>query len=121
DWNFWMATGPIRMAMRHNAEMIPCSIIDRGDWHFQIRLGPPVPETLLASGDASLVGKHLLDSMLPVWREHPAHCTKEFLRKFHRADLETTSVANEKLEELAYAGLSRETYNFPNAPQSSPS
>jgi lauroyl/myristoyl acyltransferase len=86
-WQFWMATGPIRMAMRQNAEIIPCSIIDRGDWHFRIHLGPPVPAALLASGDPLPVGKHLLDAMLPVWRAHPEHCTKEFLTKFHRADL----------------------------------
>jgi len=85
-WNLWMATGPLRMAMRQNAEMIPCTIIDQGNWHFQIRLGPPVPAPLISSGDATLVGQHLLDAMLPIWREHPEHCTKEFLRKFHRAD-----------------------------------
>lgn len=87
-WRFWMATGPFRMAMRQNAEMIPCTIIDRGNWHFQIRLGPPVPASLLSSGDEQLVGQHLLDAMLPVWREHPEHFTKEFVRKFHRADSE---------------------------------
>lgn len=85
-WNFWMATGPLRMAMRQNAEIIPCTIIDRGNWHFQIFLGSPVPASSIVSGDATLVGQHLLDAMLPIWREHPEHCTKEFMKKFHRAD-----------------------------------
>lgn len=98
-WQFWMATGPIRMAMRQNAELIPCSIIDRGDWRFQIRLGPPVPASLLAAGDPLHVGKCLLDAMLPVWRENPEHCTKEFLRKFHRADLK-----NNFSDELVHSG-----------------
>ena len=112
DWQFWMATGPIRMAMRHHAELIPCSIIDKDDWHFQIRLGPLVPAPLLASGDPALPGKNLLDSMLPVWREHPEHCTKEFLRKFHRGDLEKIPVAGTNRQRTPDAGLSQKTYDF---------
>ena len=108
-----MATGPIRMAMRHHAELIPCSIIDQGDWHFQIRLGPPVPASLIASGDPLLVGKNLLDAMLPIWREHPEHCTKEFLRKFHRADLENTPITQTNFLKTPNVGLSRETRVVP--------
>ena len=105
-WRFGMANGPIRMAMRHGAELIPCSIIDEGDWRFQIRLGSPVPASLLASGDPSLAGKHLLDAMLPVWREHPEHCTKEFLRKFHRADSENLPIERNELPTNSPHGIS---------------
>lgn len=97
-WQFWMATGPLRMAMRQRAELIPCSIIDEGDWRFQIHLGPPVPASVLASGDPSLVGQNLLNAMLPIWRQHPDHCTIEFLRKFHRAGSEVSAIANPDFE-----------------------
>ena len=55
-----MATGAIRLAIRHRAELIPCSIIDEGRWRFQIELGRPAPEECLAT-ETELVsaGKHL--------------------------------------------------------------
>jgi lauroyl/myristoyl acyltransferase len=121
SWRFWMATGPIRMALRHRAELIPCTIIDQGDWRFQIRLGPPVPASSLASDDPLPAGKHLLAAMLPVWRAHPEQCTKEFLRKFHRADSENASIAETNFQRTPNAGLNREIYNLKETRHSSPS
>jgi lauroyl/myristoyl acyltransferase len=85
-WQFGMATGAMRMALRHGAELIPCSIIDDGAWRFRIRLGPPVPGSLLASGDTLLAGKHLLDAMLPAWRERPQQSSERLIKQFRRRD-----------------------------------
>jgi hypothetical protein len=83
-WQFGMASGAIRMAMRYGAELIPCSIAEVGAWRFQLHLGPPVPPQLLASGDPRLPGKHLVAAMLPVLRQHPEQCTERLLKQFTR-------------------------------------
>jgi len=87
---FGMASGAIRMAMRNGAELIPCSIIEIGAWRFQIQLGPPAP---LASGDPILIGKHLLDAMLPVLRRYPEQCTERLVKQFGRVDSEDVEIA----------------------------
>jgi lauroyl/myristoyl acyltransferase len=79
---FGMANGAIRMAMLSGAELIPCSIVEVGAWRFQIRLGPPVPPPLLASGEPLLAGKHLLAAMLPVLRKYPEQCTERLVKQF---------------------------------------
>ena len=69
---FRMATGAVRLAIRHRAELIPCSIIDEGRWRFQIELGRPAPAECLAS-EADLVpaGKHLLGELLSHFGDRP--------------------------------------------------
>jgi lauroyl/myristoyl acyltransferase len=37
-WTFEMATGAVRLAIRHQAELIPCAIIDEGRWRFRLEL-----------------------------------------------------------------------------------
>jgi len=86
-WQFGMASGAIRLAMRNSAELIPGSIAEVGAWRFQIHLGPPVPASMLASGDPIPVGKHLLDAMLPVLRQHPEQCTERLVKQFKPFDL----------------------------------
>lgn len=81
-WKFGMASGAIRMAMRNSADLIPCSITEVDAWQFQIHLGPPVPAPLLESGDPLPVGKHLIDSMLPILRAHPGQCTERLIKQF---------------------------------------
>jgi hypothetical protein len=80
-WTFQMATVALRLAVRHQAELIPCYITDRGRWRFRITLGRPVPGEFLAA-EAGWVnaGRHLLDEMLPVLRAHPEQCSAHFLR-----------------------------------------
>lgn len=84
-WRFGMANGAIRLALRHGAELIPCSIIETDAWRFQIRLGPPVPAQTLASGRTLSAGKHLLDALLPALREYPEQCTGRLLKQFQRS------------------------------------
>ncbi|HEU6448006.1 MAG TPA: hypothetical protein VFV23_06180 [Verrucomicrobiae bacterium] len=74
-WNFQMATGGIRLAMRHRADVFPCLIIEDGDWRFRIVFGKPVPrEFLLENADWKLAGKHVLDEMVPHFSAHPEQC-----------------------------------------------
>jgi len=99
---FGMANGAIRMAMRYGAELIPCSIVETDTWRFQIRLGPPVPEPVLASGDAVAIGKHLLDAMLPTLREYPEQCTERLLKQFQRVEAKNESSDESiRVDELA--------------------
>jgi len=97
-WQFGMASGAIRLAMRNSAELIPCSIAEVGAWRFQIHLGPPVPASMLASGDPIPVGKHLLDAMLPVLRQYPEQCTERLVKQFKRLDSK-----NKKSDEIVCA------------------
>jgi len=81
SWTFQMASGAVRLAIRHQAELIPCNIIDEGNWRFRIRLGRPVPRDFLtADADWFRAGKHLLDEMLPDFHAHPKQCTTDLIR-----------------------------------------
>lgn len=83
DWTFQMATGAVRLAIRHQAELIPCVVIDEGHWRFQIKLGRPVPaEYLTAEADWLHAGKHLLNDMLPHFRSHPKQCSHQLIKCF---------------------------------------
>jgi hypothetical protein len=80
-WTFQMATGAVRLAVRHRAELIPCFIVDEGRWRFRIKLGMPVPEEFLATEAAWVrAGKHLLDEMFPAFQAHPEQCAADLFR-----------------------------------------
>jgi len=77
---FQMATGAVRLAIRHRAELIPCSIIDGGLWRFQIELGRPVPADYLATEtDLLPAGKHLLNELLPPFQNHSGQCPDQLI------------------------------------------
>jgi lauroyl/myristoyl acyltransferase len=83
-WTFQMATGALRLAIRHRAELIPFSIVDEGHWRFQVELGRPVPaECLVSEADLVPAGKHLLDEFLPRFRNHPELCSNQLIQCFH--------------------------------------
>jgi len=85
-WSFKMATGAIRLAIRHRAELIPCSIVDEGRWRFHIELGRPVPGKFLAAdADRACAGRHLLDELLPRFRNHPRQCLNQLTQCFQPA------------------------------------
>lgn len=86
-WHFAMATGAARVAMRQQAELIPCSIIDEGNWRFRIKLGPPVPQEIVRAGDTLQAGKHILDALLPEWRAHPEQCTERLVKLFQPVNI----------------------------------
>jgi len=80
-WTFQMAAGAVRLAIRHHAALIPCTIVDEGRWHFSIKLGEPVPqELLLSKNDWLPAGKHLKDQMVPIFRARPEQCRPDFIR-----------------------------------------
>ncbi len=84
-WTFQMPTGPVRLAMRHHAELIPCTIIDEGSWHFRIEVGRPVPEEFLnAKSDCTRAGKHLLAEMLPHLQAHPEQCAYDVIMRLRK-------------------------------------
>jgi lauroyl/myristoyl acyltransferase len=78
---FRMATGAVRLAIRHGAELIPCSIIDEGRWRFQIELGRPAPaECLATETDLVPAGKHLLNELLLHFPNHSGQCSNQLIR-----------------------------------------
>lgn len=80
-WTFQMAAGAVRLAMRYDADLLPCSITEEGRWHFCIRLGEPVPqELLLSKNDWQPAAKHLLDQMIPIFRTWPEQCRPDLIR-----------------------------------------
>jgi lauroyl/myristoyl acyltransferase len=84
-WDFQMATGAIRFAVRHQADIIPCAITDEGSWHYRITLGHPVPrEALTPEADWTGAGKHLLDEMLPLFKARPDQCRDAMTRRLIR-------------------------------------
>lgn len=96
-WTFRMATGAVRLAVRHRAELIPCVVLDEGRWRFQIKLGRPVPaEYLAAEIDLTPAGKHLLNEMLPHFRNHPKQCSSQLIKCFH---LSPAATADATLDE----------------------
>jgi len=91
-WNFQMATGAIRLAIRHRAELVPCCIIDEGRWRFRIELGRPVPaEHLAAETNLIPAGKHLLDELLVHFQAHPEQCSKYLIANFKHIPFQQNS------------------------------
>jgi hypothetical protein len=82
-WVFQMATGAIRLAARHQAELIPCSIMDEGPWQFRIQLGRPVPrEYLTVEADGMRAGKDLLEELFVHWQTWPEQCSTTLIQRF---------------------------------------
>jgi len=86
-WKLQMATGAMRLARRHQAELLSCAIIDEGSWHFCIRIGQPMPREFLveesrAPDDGwSGAGKYLLAELMPDLRTNPEQCRLDFIRR----------------------------------------
>jgi lauroyl/myristoyl acyltransferase len=75
EMSFQMPTGALRLAVHHGAELIPCSIIDEGRWHFRIKLGKPVPAELLDLEDEwPRAGKYLYDEIAQAYQSFPWQC-----------------------------------------------
>jgi len=85
QWRVQVASGPIRLAIRHEAELIPCIITDKGRWQFRIKLGPPVPQEILRTGQEAETVKHLIDAIIPEIRAHPEQCLQRVIDLFRPA------------------------------------
>ncbi len=80
-WTLQMATGALRFASRHQAELMPCSITDEGAWHFRMKIGRPVPEKYLRPQlDAQRAAGHLVEELLPDFQARPGQCWTELTR-----------------------------------------
>ena len=80
-WTMQMATGAVRLAHRHQAELIPCTILDEGPWRYRVVVGRPVPPELLADESAwPRAGAHLIAEMLPHFQSRPDQCGGELHR-----------------------------------------
>jgi hypothetical protein len=63
--------------------LIPCSIIDEGDWRYRIELGRPVAgNDLTGAAHWSAAGKQLLEELLAHFRIQPSQCTKKLADRF---------------------------------------
>jgi hypothetical protein len=84
-WTFQMATGAMRLASRCQAELLPCSIVDEGCWHFGIKFGPPVPRIHLATEAGwPLAGRHLIDQWFPDFQARPDQCWADLTKCLKR-------------------------------------
>jgi len=95
-WQVRVASGPIRLAIRHQCELIPSIITDLGCWRFRIKFGPPVPQAYLRPGQEPQAVKQLIQALLPEIRAHPEQCVPRVLNLFQPA-------APLKNRSLAYA------------------
>jgi lauroyl/myristoyl acyltransferase len=90
DWNFEMPTGALRLAVRHQAELIFCSVIEEGHWRFRIEFGQPVPKKFLADEtDLLPAAKHLVNEMAVQYAKHPEQCLKRKLDRLRRTSMPT--------------------------------
>jgi len=91
-WNFRMATGAVRLAIRHRAALIPCSIVEEDIWRFRIRFGPPVPAACLREGaNWAEAGACVSRSLIPHFQSAPGQCTRLLMRCFSVAGTASAS------------------------------
>jgi lauroyl/myristoyl acyltransferase len=92
-WTFRMATGPLRIAERHDAMIFPCTLIVEGLWRYRIKIGDPVPAELLAPGKEPEAALHLLKQILPHIERHPDQCPPQLLERFQPPDRPSVPLA----------------------------
>jgi lauroyl/myristoyl acyltransferase len=78
-WIFQMATGPLRIAARHDAMIFPCVMIVEGLWRYRIKIGEPVPDLWLAQGKENEAALHLVRQILHHIQRHPDQCRPRML------------------------------------------
>ncbi len=80
---FRMAAGAIRLAIKHDAELMSCVLIDKGEWRYRIEIGKPAPrEMLTPDSDWTLAGRHLMNELLPHYRKYPKQCSRALVESF---------------------------------------
>lgn len=83
DCTFQMAAGAIRLAIKHDAELMSCVLIDEGEWRYRLEIGAPVPaEFLKSDSDWVRAGEHLMSELLPQYRKHPKQCPRTLIDLF---------------------------------------
>ena len=82
-WRCQLATGPIRLARRHGAVLVPCAIYNESAWRVAVEFGPPVSEETLAAGDVP-AGAAIMASLMPILLAHPEAWTPQLGGRFSR-------------------------------------
>ncbi|MCL4181273.1 MAG: hypothetical protein KJ072_26465 [Verrucomicrobia bacterium] len=82
-WRCQLATGPIRLARRHGAALVPCAIYNEKTWRVAVELGTPVSEETLAAGDEP-AGAAVMASLMPILLAHPEEWTPQLGGRFSR-------------------------------------
>ena len=72
DWNYALASGAARLAQRHQAKLLLCSMRSEGCWRFRLKLSAPVPvEYLRTEADWLAANQYLLAQIMPDLKLHP--------------------------------------------------
>lgn len=79
-WSFPSATGAIRLARKHGAPLMACSIHCEGPWRFVVNIGSPVPDECWRQTNEE-VGGHLLGQLFPLLRRHPDQCLSRLIHQ----------------------------------------
>jgi len=82
-WMCQLATGPFRLARRHDAVLMSCTIYNERPWHVAVEFGAPVGHGLLVAGEAQ-AGADLLRGLWPVLQAHPTEWTPHLEARFSR-------------------------------------
>ena len=72
DWNYALASGAARLAQRHQAKLLLCSLRSEGGWRFRLKLSAPVPvDFLRTEADGLAANQYLLAQIMPDLKLHP--------------------------------------------------
>ena len=77
-WTIEIATGALRLAERHQAEIFSISTVNLGGWRTRIKIGAPVPRELAANFSAA--AGHLIAAWLPTLHLYPDQSTFDLAR-----------------------------------------
>jgi hypothetical protein len=74
DWHgtrWQLSSGAFRLARLANAAVVPLVALDDGLWRYRIRVGTPVPDTLIAAGDDAASAAHVFNELMPLMADVP--------------------------------------------------
>jgi lauroyl/myristoyl acyltransferase len=80
-WSCRLATGPVRLARRHRAVLVPCAIYNEAPWHVAIEFAAPVSESSLEAGDEP-AGAEVMAGLMPILLAHPEEWTPQLAARF---------------------------------------
>jgi lauroyl/myristoyl acyltransferase len=80
-----LSTASFRLARLTGAAVVPVIVGVDGLWRFSVRVGCPVPDELLASGDDAAVLAHVVNDLLPVAAAQPEQALPLLVSAFDTA------------------------------------
>lgn len=76
--------GPIRLAIAHNALLVPLAVIEEKPLRYKIYFCNPAPEELVQAGDIQAIANHLIGEIMPMLEKNPSALTWTILEAFSR-------------------------------------